>query len=179
MAIFMLQHFAITFALSLPSARVLIKGPAITRVQLRRSKLPARPPQWSSDIETGLPDIDRQHRHLFEIAATFHGEGDQIRVMKTLAMLVDYANTHLRDEEAMLTAIGYAGLDAHREKHREFRAMLRQLVVESRRMTLDQIAARIDELINGWFYEHILTVDAEYVAEVNAFRIARTEKRRA
>ncbi len=125
---------------------------------------------WSPAIETGLPEIDDQHRRLFELAASFRGEGDQIRVMKTLAMLADYANTHLRDEEAMLAAIGYPGLEAHKALHRQFRAMLRELVGQSRQMSLDSIAERIEELINGWFYHHILTVDAEYVAAVKAHR---------
>ncbi len=125
---------------------------------------------WSPAIETGLPEIDAQHRRLFELAATFRGEGDQIRVMKALAMLSDYANTHLRDEEAMLKSIGYSGLEAHQALHREFRAMLRALVAESRRMTLDRIAERIEELINGWFYQHILTADAAYVPAVKTYR---------
>jgi hemerythrin len=125
---------------------------------------------WSPAIETGLPEIDAQHRNLFELAASFRGEGDQIRVMRALSMLAEYANTHLRDEEAMLQAIGFAGLEAHREQHRLFRAMLRALLDESRHLSLDQIAMRIEELINGWFYRHILTVDAEYVAAVKAHR---------
>lgn len=125
---------------------------------------------WSHAIETGLPEIDDQHRQLFELAATFRGQGDQIRVMKALAMLADYAHTHLRNEEAMLAAIGYHGLDAHKALHQEFREMLRELVAQSRKMSLDEIAERIEELINGWFYNHILTVDAAYVSEVKAYR---------
>lgn len=125
---------------------------------------------WSPAIETGLPAIDAQHKQLFDLAASFRGEGDQIRVMKALATLSDYANTHLRDEEAMLEAIGYSGLEAHKALHREFREMLRALVAESRHMTLDSIAERIEQLINGWFYHHILTVDADYVPAVKAQR---------
>ena len=125
---------------------------------------------WSPAIETGLTEIDDQHRRLFELAASFRGEGDQIRVMKALATLADYANTHLRDEEAMLAAIGYSELEAHKALHRQFREMLRTLVGESRQMSLDSIAERIEELINGWFYQHILTVDAEYVPAVKTHR---------
>ena len=123
---------------------------------------------WSPAIETGLPAIDSQHKALFDMAASFRGEGDQIRVMKTLTMLCDYANTHLQDEEAMLAAIAYPKLAEHRRLHREFRRMLRQLLDASRKLTLDEIADRIEDLINGWFYQHILTVDAEYVAAVKA-----------
>lgn len=130
---------------------------------------------WSPAIETGLPGIDAQHKQLFDLAASFRGEGDQIRVMKALVALADYANTHLRDEEAMLEAIAYEGLAAHRGEHERFRQMLRELLGEARTLSLDQIATRIEELINGWFYQHILTVDAAYVAAVKA----RQSERRA
>ena len=123
---------------------------------------------WSEAIVTGLPAIDNQHKTLFDMAASFRGEGDQIRVMRTLSMLCDYANTHLRDEEAMLAAVAYPDLDDHKKLHRQFRRMLRQLLDDSRNMTLDQIADRIEDLINGWFYNHILTVDAAYVDFVKA-----------
>lgn len=125
---------------------------------------------WSPAIETGLPTIDSQHKALFDMAASFRGEGDQIRVMKTLTMLCDYTNTHLQDEEAMLAAIGYPKLAGHKRLHQEFRQMLRQVLDDARRLTLDEIAERIEGLINGWFYQHILTVDAEYVDAVKASR---------
>lgn len=125
---------------------------------------------WSQAIVTGLPAIDSQHKALFDMAASFRGEGDQIRVMKTLTMLSEYANTHLRDEEAMLAAIAYAKLPEHRLLHQEFRRMLRELLDAARKLTLDEIADRIEDLINGWFYQHILTADAEYVDAVKASR---------
>ena len=124
---------------------------------------------WSSEIESGLPTIDQQHRQLFDLAATFRGQGDNIRVMKTLAMLCDYANTHLREEEEMLLAIGYAGLEEHKAHHAEFRRMLRELLSNSRNMTLDQIANEVELLINGWFYQHVLKVDALYVPMAKAY----------
>ena len=123
---------------------------------------------WSAKIEVGLPEIDAQHRQLFELAATFAGDGDQIRVMKTLAALCDYAKIHLREEEAMLKAIDYPGLAEHKRHHAHFRRMLNELLENAKRMTLDQIAERVEALINGWFYQHILTVDAEYLPAVAA-----------
>lgn len=127
---------------------------------------------WSEAIVTGLPAIDSQHKALFDMAASFRGAGDQIRVMHTLTMLCDYANTHLRDEEAMLAAIAYRKFDEHRLQHQEFRRMLSRLLDEARSLTLDHVADRIEDLINGWFYHHILTVDAEYVDDVKAHQAA-------
>ena len=124
------------------------------------------PNSWSPAIETGIAEIDDQHRRLFDMAAAFRGDGDQVRVSRSLAMLCDYANTHLRDEEALLASIAYEKLDEHRREHERFRSMLRQLLDQSRGLSLDEIAARIETLINGLFYRHILTFDAAYVESV-------------
>jgi len=128
---------------------------------------------WSADVEVGLPVIDEQHKRLFDLAASFRGEGDQIRVMKALATLCDYANTHLREEEELLQVIDYAGFAEHKRHHASFRQMLRELLEDSRSMTLDQIAERVESLINGWFYQHILTIDADYVPAVKAYEARR------
>lgn len=123
---------------------------------------------WPKAIEVGLPSIDAQHRRIFDLAASFRGEGNQIRIMKTLATLCDYANTHLREEEAMLQAIAYPALAEHKRQHTHFRQMLRDLLDDAHSLTLDQIADRAEALINDWFFQHILTVDADYVPAVKA-----------
>ena len=63
--------------------------------------------EWSASLEVGLPLIDDQHRRLFALAASFEGDGDQIRVMKTLATLMDYIKSHLREEEELMAACGW------------------------------------------------------------------------
>ena len=126
---------------------------------------------WMEFVEVGLPIIDRQHRLLFDLAASFRGQGDQIRVIKTLVALCDYANTHLRDEEAMLRLIDYPAFAEHKRQHAHFRRMLRELLEDSRKITLDQIAERVEALINGWFYQHIMKDDADYMPAVNASAI--------
>ncbi|MCB1932349.1 hemerythrin family protein [Accumulibacter sp.] len=124
--------------------------------------------EWSPKILVGLPNIDAQHRQLFDLAATFGGDGDQIRVLKSLAMLTEYVKVHLREEEQMMAACNYPGLEAHRELHTEFRRMLFKLLENAKRMTLDEIADEVKFLINGWFYNHILVADFDYVPSVKA-----------
>ena len=91
--------------------------------------------EWSSKIEVGLPAIDAQHRQLFDLAATFSGDGDQIRVLKSLAMLTEYVKVHFREEEEMMAACHYPRLAAHRLLHGEFRRMLFDLLENAKRMT--------------------------------------------
>lgn len=133
---------------------------------------------WSTGIEFGIPEIDDQHRELFQLAASFRGHGDEIRIMKSLAILCNYAKEHLAEEEELLVRIGYPDIEAHRQAHGEFRRMLRALLQDAQGMTLDRIADRVEALINGWFYNHILHVDAQYVPMVIAYRAFQAQLRR-
>ncbi|MBL8393218.1 MAG: hemerythrin family protein [Candidatus Accumulibacter sp.] len=122
--------------------------------------------EWSAKIEVGLPMIDAQHRQLFDLAATFRGDGDQIRILKSLAMLTEYVKVHFRQEEEMMAACHYPDLETHRRLHGEFRRMLFDLLENAKQMTLDEIADEVQYLINGWFYNHILVADFDYVPSV-------------
>lgn len=122
---------------------------------------------WSEKLEFGLPKIDSQHKQLFDLAATFAGNGDQIRVMKTLVMLSNYAKIHLREEEEMLAALRYPHLETHKLLHAEFKDMFIRLLDNARQLSLDEIAKEVQYLIYGWFYNHILQADLEYVPWVH------------
>ncbi len=124
----------------------------------------------SSIIETGVPRIDQQHRRIFELAATFADGGDQIRMMKSLAILCDHVKTHFREEEEMMAACGFPGLAMHRQQHGECRRMLVDLLANAMHLSLDQIADEVKRLINGWIHSHILTADLEYAAYLKALR---------
>ena len=119
--------------------------------------------EWSQKLEFGLPIIDDQHKQLFNLAATFAGNGDDIRVMKTLATLSDYIKVHFRAEEEMLAKLNYPDLEAHQRLHAEFKGMLLKLLDNARHLTLDEIANEVEYLIYGWFANHIMQADIAYV----------------
>lgn len=123
---------------------------------------------WSEKLVFGIDAIDEQHKRLFDLAATFEGKGDQIRMMKTLAELCNYVLEHFREEEELLASCSYPSLEEHRILHRRFRGMIVDLLGEARTMTLDQVAERVHYLINGWFYNHIMVTDLDYVPLVRA-----------
>ncbi|MFC5302458.1 bacteriohemerythrin [Azospira restricta] len=122
----------------------------------------------ASILVSDVPRIDAQHRRLFELAATFADGGDQIRMMKSLAILCDHVKTHFREEEEMMAACGFPGLDEHRRQHGECRRMLVELLARAMTMSLDQIADEVQRLIHGWIYNHILTADCAYAVYLKA-----------
>lgn len=123
--------------------------------------------EWSQRLEIGIPQIDEQHKRFFSLAASFEGNGDEIRVMMALSQLNEYVKTHFREEELQMATCHYPGIKDHHRLHVEFRGMLASLLESARKMTLDEIAAEVKLLINGWLYDHILTADLDYVPYIN------------
>lgn len=122
----------------------------------------------SSIVTADVPCIDTQHKRIFELAAAFAEGGDQIRLMKSLAILCDYVKTHFREEERMMAACGFPGLEAHRRQHDECRGMLVDLLGRAVRMSMDEVADEVRQLVDGWVYRHILTADFEYLPYLKA-----------
>jgi hemerythrin len=117
---------------------------------------------WSDRLEIGVPLIDEQHKRFFDLAASLNSGMNEIRVMKTLVTLSDYIRSHLREEEALMAAVSYPRLREHRQLHAQFRQMLGDLLERARKMSMDEIADEVRLLINGWFYQHIITEDFAY-----------------
>lgn len=130
-------------------------------IRLGGNRPPLQYAEWSERLELGIPLIDEQHKQFFDLAASFSGDGDEVRVLKTLATLSDYIRVHLRDEEVMMARAHYPDLEAHCRLHANFRQMLATLLGSARKMSLDEIAVEVKYLINGWFYQHIVQVDSD------------------
>lgn len=118
--------------------------------------------QWSPELEIGHVAIDRQHKKLFDLAASMVADRDHVRVMRTLAALSDYVIVHFRDEEKLLEDIGYPELAMHKKLHDGFRARLAKLYANAGGMTLEQIAEEVRRLIDDWLVKHIMVVDRDY-----------------
>jgi hemerythrin len=121
--------------------------------------------EWSDEFSVGNDEIDNQHKMLFELVnrlllAAVKREGPAT-VAQILDALVDYTRTHFVLEEDLLGAVGYAGLDTHRQEHRQFvekmESVTRKFREEERTVTVELIS-----FLRRWLREHILKTDKAY-----------------
>lgn len=76
--------------------------------------------KWSSDFESGLPDIDTQHRYFFELIlrVDFLRKGhDTQNRQGVLEELVSYARCHFGCETVLMRSYGYPEQEKHLEEH--------------------------------------------------------------
>lgn len=110
---------------------------------------------------TGLPGIDRDHDNLFAMIGGLRaalGGGQQLVDARVVAELASYAERHFADEEAIMEATAFAGLEDHRAEHHLARTILlgfRNDHLEGRPVA----AAAVLEFLERWLGSHIVHVD--------------------
>ena len=122
---------------------------------------------WNTGLETGHPEIDRQHRTLFDTLfrlkmALAAGEGDR-ELLKTFDFLRAYAAIHFRTEEEWMTRHGYPQVEAHREWHRHFTLQVKALA-EASAGDPELKGAEVVRFLENWFVGHIQQEDLQMVA---------------
>ena len=123
---------------------------------------------WKPEYSVGHPDIDRQHKYLFELwimLDSMKNQPDNRRSLEqALLSLFDYVEVHFSNEEEYLQA--HPEIEQHKKIHAAFIARTNTFMEEFRNRTLD-IQTVIDFLLE-WLINHIVETDRRYFAEIQA-----------
>ncbi len=120
--------------------------------------------RWTSDLDTGIEAIDKQHRRIIEyinILKTAHDKADLSAVNNVLAELVDYTISHFSFEEELQQKANYPFLKAHKRVHEIFTRQVADL--QQRAKNGDDVTAEILSMLEVWLVNHIKGDDADYV----------------
>ncbi len=121
--------------------------------------------EWSDDLETGITEIDNQHRRLVSMVNEFYRafkKGvDRSYIGKLLQELIEYTDYHFKTEEYYFDKFGYPEAEVHKQIHRK----LVEQVLEFKKK-FDEGKADISyELLNflkDWLLNHIGKTDKKY-----------------
>lgn len=123
--------------------------------------------QWSDDYLTGNDVIDKEHQYLFSLLQKVFDVisqfgGDQQIIMDSLDTLLDFTESHFRDEELMMRYYHYTDYENHREKH----DLMISQVEEMQKQISETDPIRTTEILRFlkiWMINHILKEDTKLV----------------
>jgi hemerythrin len=113
--------------------------------------------EWREGFRTGIAEVDAEHQHLFALVKRL----DAGSAKCVLDDLVEYVVTHFTNEEALMQASGYPGLQQHVELHEKLAAQVSGFLVSG----TDWSELRVRELrsfLNKWLVAHILMHDLHF-----------------
>ena len=116
--------------------------------------------EWSSELESGCPSIDSQHKQLFAslqelLSACQRGE-QASELKKTLDFLVDYSIKHFADEEEFQIKHNYPDYERHKRLHDDFKAVASDLVARvTEEGASPKLVAEAHFTVGKWLVSHI------------------------
>lgn len=122
--------------------------------------------EFKDDFKTGIPQIDEEHKRLFEIADEIyelkndefvHDKYDRIRDI--LDELREYTNTHFAHEEEYMEAIGYSQMFMQKVQHDALRQQMAEWDLDSLDENQDETIDKILQIVTDWLVAHILGYD--------------------
>lgn len=129
--------------------------------------------QLTKDLETGLVEIDNQHRELFKrVNALFdacNAKKGKEEVGHTLDFLCNYVHEHFQNEEAYQRRYNYPAYPGHSKLHNDFLNEVNELKKEFDKdgATLSFIIKFNKEVVD-WLINHIGKVDKKFGEFVKA-----------
>jgi len=118
--------------------------------------------QWSEAYSVGHPDIDSQHKRLFQLAEQLHaamtaGKAKQV-LSTTLNNLIIYTKRHFGDEEMLMDRHRYPLYRQHKAEHQALteKVMQFQKSFEADKAT---ISVELMQFLSNWLTHHIGSSD--------------------
>lgn len=121
---------------------------------------------FTKDLETGVAQIDAQHKSLFDAMnqladACSQGKGREV-INKTLQFLNDYIVTHFNDEEKLQTTYGYTDRIQHKKYHEQFKASVKDMIAEyNKEGGSIVLVGEINKKVGMWLLNHIKREDVK------------------
>ena len=124
--------------------------------------------EFKEEFKTGIPQIDEEHKKLFEIADQIyelkneefmHDKYDNIRAI--LEQLREYTDTHFTHEEEYMQSIGYKNMFMQKVQHDALRQQMAEWDLDSIDENQDETIDQILTIVTDWLVDHILGYDKQ------------------
>jgi len=120
---------------------------------------------WDKSWLSGNASLDQQHMHLVDIANAIlqcvFSETEKTDLKSHISDLISHAETHFRDEENILRAVGYPEIEAHTAEHNRLLQKCSSLLAKKNVYgisTADILQCIVHDLV----MQHMLHEDAKY-----------------
>ncbi|MDZ7753769.1 MAG: bacteriohemerythrin [Gammaproteobacteria bacterium] len=139
--------------------------------------------QWTERFETGLTEVDDQHRHLVDI---INAIGERVRenlevpvddIAALYRDLRDYAVYHFAEEERLMVQEGLDGghVEQHQAQHRYYLAEVERLYGRLSAEAVAEIRS-ILKFLTSWLVYHILGTDQAMARQMERIHAGMTPR---
>lgn len=139
---------------------------------------------WTTDLDTGIREIDLQHRRIVSYINVLNGlrtSKNREKQAEVMADAAQYIESHFAFEESLLEQVGYSFAGPHKKIHELF--LRRIAAIQERFAAGEDVIGELHKVLSRWLLGHIRTEDMAYAETVKKYlrrtRAAQTNSPRA
>jgi len=125
---------------------------------------------WQEEYAIGIPEIDSQHKTLFEFITEFEkaveGEMHWNTVQPLIARTREFVRFHFAVEESLMQIVNYPQFVGHRSEHRQ---VLQQLEAFEQRVLRQEAKDELVPMMSSWLLDHIIESDKPFGSYAQGF----------
>ena len=124
---------------------------------------------WSDSFNTGILEIDNQHRQIIEYCNQLcdaHDQKDNKAVGEVIEGLVEYTLSHFAFEESLMEEVAYPFTKAHKKIHEMF--VKRVASYQEKFKEGIEVTEEFYSLLRRWLIQHIQRDDMAYSIPVKS-----------
>ncbi len=116
--------------------------------------------EWRKEFETGIADVDHEHRELVDLINRLHehmtGGADPARVNEFLGEVFARIAAHFALEESIMRKHGYDEYQAHKDEHERLLDEIRDIMDGA----TSDYSHSLSTVVRDWFVNHFKSKDA-------------------
>lgn len=120
--------------------------------------------QWRREFDTGIADVDHEHRELVDLINTLHerlgADADHDEVARFLGEVFARISAHFALEETIMRKHRYDEYEAHKSDHERLLDELRDIMDAHEAGAFLDYRAALSAAVHDWFVDHFKTRDA-------------------
>ena len=118
--------------------------------------------EWRKEFETGVADVDHEHRELVDLINALHGEigkgAAKERIREFLGEVFARIAAHFALEESIMRKHAYDEYAAHKAEHEKLLDEIRDIMDEAE--DTEAYGEALAATVRDWFVNHFKSKDA-------------------
>jgi hemerythrin-like metal-binding protein len=120
--------------------------------------------EWRKEFETGVADVDHEHRELVDLINALHGEiakgSDRAHINEFLGEVFAKIAAHFALEESIMRKHRYDEYEAHKAEHEALLDEIRDIMDEAEASPETNYQTALSATVRDWFVSHFKSKDA-------------------
>ncbi|NPA75675.1 MAG: bacteriohemerythrin [Euryarchaeota archaeon] len=135
---------------------------------------------WSPALETGIEEIDRQHRYFVKILNDINSsisENYRSAFLRALRFMDHYAHWHFGSEEKYMKMYDYPQYEEHCKEHEKFYEYTQSIMNKAELQGITPaLAYEVDKYLVDWLIAHIKGTDRRFAEFLKSRKLSMPEE---